>query len=410
MQVAAFDSKPFNRGAVAEARGAQDGEQYAAHTTQLGIGVVVRDADAFRNAFVAEFGRLKGEFGIETDLPFMPTNGLLKHGRRKATAFADKLVSSVQGMIEGVHCSFVVLSPKKHPTVTVGGGGDPTRTVETRPFIDSLGPMFSYMTAQSYVHAAKKIPTGLDIRIDSFVSKQTRAWDILEKLKPRVYWRGDECDAAIACADMLAFLTDAKLYSAYLKLEPDNVRMVWEPYSFDIDVSVYGRSNLWSYAWYSKNPINIYPYLAKPTVFLAIDDLADPAPGGAGADPDAACDAAAGAPCRSEPRPIPFRRAMKQSDTYVAAVRRAFDMSGSLKIFKLDEDIHSVRDGDVFVYIGDRSKRVGESLRHAAEIEVVSGLDLRRSIKSNKLVTFGRSVMPPGEATPPPSPVDPCPI
>lgn len=117
MQVAAFDSKPFNRGVAAEVRGVQNVEQYAAHTTQLGIGVVVRDEDAFKKAFVAEFGRIKGEFGIETGLPFMPANGLLKHGRRKATAFADKMVSSVQDMIEGVHCSFVSLSPQKYPTV-----------------------------------------------------------------------------------------------------------------------------------------------------------------------------------------------------------------------------------------------------------------------------------------------------
>ena len=133
-------------------------------------------------------------------------------------------------------------------------------------------------------------------------------------------------------------------------------------------------------------PIDIGSYLAKPTVFLSIDDLVDPAPEGSGEEtgvggfdptmPDAA-----------RPQPVPFRVAMKRSDTYVAAVRKAFELSGSLKIFKLDEDAQFVRDNDIFVYIGDKSKKVGMSLQHSADITVVSGLELRRSIKSNKLVT-----------------------
>ena len=53
---------------------------------QLGIGAIIPDADAFTDAFVSEFDKLKGEFQIETSLPFMPSNGLLKHGRRKAIA------------------------------------------------------------------------------------------------------------------------------------------------------------------------------------------------------------------------------------------------------------------------------------------------------------------------------------
>ena len=385
MRVAAFDSKPFNRGVIAEARGVPGVEKYTGHSTQLGIGVVIPDAGAFTRAFVAEFSRLKDEFNIDTGLPFMPMNGLVKHGRRKAIAFADRLVSSIQDTIESMHCSFVALSPKAHPTIPVGGGGDSARNVQTRSFIDSLGPMFSYLTAQSYVYTTKKIPDNIDIRIDSFVSKQTRAWDILEKLKPKVYWRGDECDATIACADLLAFLTDTKLYSSYLKLEPDNVRKVWEPYSFDVDVFTYGYSNLWSYAWYSNKLINIDPYLAKPTVFLSIDDLGDPTP--ERASEEGGTSSATTIPNNTPYKPTSFPMAMKQSDTYIAAVRRAFELSGSLKIFKLDEDARFVRDNDVFIYIGDKSKRVGITLQHSADIMLMSGLELRRSIKSNKLVT-----------------------
>ena len=128
--------------------------------------------------------------------------------------------------------------------------------------------------------------------------------------------------------------------------------------------------------------------LAKPTVFLSIDDLTDPAPYSSGSEEP-------GREGGSEPRTteqratkrVAFHQAIKQSDTYDAAVRKAFELSGSLKMFKLGEDVPSVRDNDVFVYIGEKSKRVGKAIRDSVDITVMSSLELRRSIKSNKLVT-----------------------
>lgn len=374
MRVAGFDSKPFNRSRATKGQGAVAAKEYTGHSTQLGMGVVIPDAEAFTDKFVAEFARLKGKFEIDTSLPFMSTNGLLKHGRRKAIAFADKLVTSVQEMIEGVHCCHVILPPKKHEVIEVGGAHGPTEHIQTRSFIDKLGPMFSYLTAQSYAYTTKNVSKDTDIRIDSFTSKQTRAWDILEKLKPKVYWKGDECDASIACADLLAFLTDAKLYSAYLKLESENISKVWKPYTFDVTVGTYGHGNLWSYAWYSNDLINVRPYLARPTVFLSIDNPPDPSPVREGGGESGATEHAV-------TERTPFHHAIKQSDTYNAAIRKAFEVSGSLKIFKLGEDALYVRDKDVFVYIGDKSKQVGKTLQDSVDVTVMSGLELRRSIK-----------------------------
>ena len=199
-------------------------------------------------------------------------------------------------------------------------------------------------------------------------------------MKPKVYWKGDECDAAIACADLLAFLTDAKLYSSYLKLEVDTVSEVWESYPFDVTASVYGHGNLWSYAWYSNDSINIRPHLARPIVFLSIDNLVDPAPGTVPDDRGGEGGASSGSAHASER--IPFSKVVRQSDTYNAAVRRAFELSGSLKVFKLDEDFQSVRDKDVFVYIGEKSKSVGKALQDSVDITVMSGLELRRLTKA----------------------------
>lgn len=189
MKVAGFDSKPFYRGHKVRPHPVPPAEQYLGHHTQLGVGVVIPDMANFTDLFTSKFAKLKGEFEIDTELPFIPTNGLLKYGRRKAVAIADKLVTAVQDQIESIHCSYVALSTKMHPHVQVGGMASPSRSIDTRPFIDSLGPMFSYLTAQSYVYATKNVSDSTDIRIDSFVSKETRAWDDLASLNPKYIGR-----------------------------------------------------------------------------------------------------------------------------------------------------------------------------------------------------------------------------
>ena len=116
-------------------------------------------------------------------------------------------------------------------------------------------------------------------------------------------------------------------------------------------------------------------------MFLSIDNLVDPAPGAIPDDLGDECDTSSGS-ARAAAERIPFNRVVKQSDTYNAAVRKAFELSGSLKVFKLDEDLQSVRDRDVFVYIGEKSKSVGKALQDSVDITVMSGLELRRSIKA----------------------------
>jgi hypothetical protein len=53
--------------------------------------------------------------------------------------------------------------------------------------------------------------------VDGFRGKITYAWeDLLSKTSPVVYPHGDECNVFISTADMIASLTDKKLYDNYL--------------------------------------------------------------------------------------------------------------------------------------------------------------------------------------------------
>ena len=376
MRVAGFDAKQFHRGGrVADASKGSTSKKYMGFNSQLGIGAVISDGAEFTRAFVEKSAELRNSFNINEDLPFFSSTQLKQIlDLNMAIAFADQVITDVQEMIETVHCSYVILPPKRISEVRVGGFKGPATSRPTNKFIDNLGPMFSYLTASSYLHESQNRSTveGIEFHIDAFRSKRTFAWkNLTEKTSPKVFWKGDECNPFIACADLLAFLTDVKLYSKWLKLEPNDIKRAWKEYSFDVTINFYNEKSLAIYSWYDSREIDITPYIARPTVFLAVDNIEDPEY----SEDEEGTD--------ESDKARKFHHVIKQSNVYHSAVRYAFEMHGSLKIFQRHEDMKSVRDGDIFVYVGQNSKNVGEAYRHAYDIKLLSGLELRQKIKGN---------------------------
>jgi len=121
-------------------------------------------------------------------------------------------------------------------------------------------------------------------------------------------------------------------------------------------------------------------HLARPSVFLAIDDIESSTRDEPGAGDDEPVDRMDADP----KRPRRFSRVIKESDVCHGALRYASDKGGCVKIFSRREDLGLVRDGDVFVYVGARSKAIGDSMRDAFDISVVSGLEIRRASKTEK--------------------------
>lgn len=380
MTIAAFDSKRFRR----EKRsivpsGEKNDDNRVMFSSQLGAGVIISKPDEFTKRYVEESRRLQESFGLEGSLPFLSSSRVRRSiGIAKATSFADQLLTSVSSLIDSIHCSYVILPPSKVPSVSVGGLGCPATAVLSERFVENLGPMFSYLTAHSYLWMNRYRNTSeLELHIGSFRSNHTKAWTMItEALSPKIFMRGDECNPFISCADMVAFLTDAKLYSRHLELRPANIKKVWSDY-FDTTVQFFDPSNLSYYAWRSDDQINFSEYLTRPVVFLAVDEIESDDYGEPHDSVDRV-DLDPGAPRK-------FSHVVKQGDVYRAAVRYAFYKGGSVKIFSRSEDMPLIKDGDVFVYAGTVSKSVGNSLRHACDIDLLSGLELRR--RAGALVT-----------------------
>ena len=383
MRVVAFDAKPFERGSPSTDRQSGDRGGAGVFATQLGVGVAISDKDAFRDRFTAKFAEIRDSLKLGEQIPVCSSNRLLSFGYDRAAELGEQLVKSVRDLIENVHCFFVILPPSDPDEVRVGKARDAAQKIPTWLFLKNMGPMLSYMTAQDYLYTHGDADVGnTEFHIDAFVSRRTRAWDVLvDKVEPKVFGRGDECNPFIACADLMAFLTDAKLRYRRLRLNRQNIAKIWKGWRFDATAHYMSRNTLAIHSWYTDKPIDPWPYVARPTVFLSFDTLPRDRQGGDEGSGSDAEPSSVAAERQGTERPKTASRALAKSAVYVAAARYAFNCSGSFKLFHRYEDRERVHDHDVFVYVGPESEKIGRVLQDASRVKVMSGLELRDEVE-----------------------------
>jgi hypothetical protein len=381
----AFDAKSFRRGKyIPVVQGGISSPQYKGFNSQLGIGIVFKNDDKFVDTYESKIKELRKSFEIQDALPFYSSTYLKQIiGLNKAIPFADQLIQEIQGYIDRIHCTYAVLPPATIPEVQVGGFKCPSVYIPTRKFLDVLGPMFSYLTAYSFIFENRfNDISNLDFHIDAFRSRQTEAWQaVLKNTKPKIFFRGDECNPFISCADIIAFLTDAKLYSQRLKLERDSLYKVWQDYSFKTTSHFLDHTTLGMYTWKADMPIDYRKFLAKPTIFLLIDEI-EKAEYGLNDEAIPKEDVGVEIETSLRPKPRKFHEVIKKTDVYYSAVRYAYLKKGCVKIFRRDEDMDMIEDGDILVYVGSSSQKVAAAYSHSFDIEIMSGKDLRKKMKA----------------------------
>jgi hypothetical protein len=185
-------------------------------------------------------------------------------------------------------------------------------------------------------------------------------------------------------ADIIAYLTDSKLYIQKLKLEPPSLQKIWEPYGFQTETHFLDASSVAKYRWYSDDPIDLTPYLAHPLVFLLVDELEKLQPNPPpmreeeGESPDV------GSPPVAEEKR--FVKLIRRMEPWYAATAYAYHKGGAAQLFNFHMDRKKVRDGDVMVYVGSKSKELAESFSHMYDIEVLSAKELRKLVNRKKII------------------------
>jgi hypothetical protein len=343
MRVVAFDSKEFQR-----SKRDADGKPEVKFYSPLGVGVSIGDIDAFNETYVDAISELKQNFGIADErhvFDSMTIHGML--GLKKALPFCDKLIQAVKTHIDEIFVSYVILPPKDVPAVEVGGYGCPAYSIPTHKFLRDVNPYFAYVTAWAYFGKSRESAA---VYIDNFRSKPTPAWDDLTAIcSPRIYARGDECNPSISIADMIAFMTDKKMFIRKMRLTPDNVCEVWETYGFNVESHFLDSRVLSKFKWVSDKLLNNSKYLAHPITWILGQNVS--------------------------------RIQEKLSDVpeYSVLINRAHASDGYVEGLNPDTDFASIRDGDTILYIGDASRRVAKSFKDIWDVRVASFRDYVRS-------------------------------
>ena len=342
MSIVAFDSGDFTR------RKKIDSHEEVVFYTPLGIGIKVKEDQIEK--FVTEYHscckkQIKS-FKIPTARYVYSHDDLWKEiGHAKAIKICDLFIEKLQRFIDSIFVSYVILPPKDIEYVEVGGYGCPLESIKTPRFLRNLSPMFSYLTAWAYSggHLREKDR----YLIDGFTSKMTTAWrDLSEFPNLKIYPKGDECNEFIAIADMLAYLTEKKLWDAKSFLEPESVENVWKKYEFAVELRFHDQNTLSKMRWFSQEPIDTSNFFPRPMVFMDVEGI-------------------------SISR---LTRAQVSVATYACSKGGAF--------LGFDEyiDPNKVRDGDVYVYAGEQAKKRANSFKDMFNIKVYSIREIRKEI------------------------------
>lgn len=371
MKVVAFDAKKFQRiRNVWNADRAKE-EKTTVFLSQLGIGVTIPEPEAFAKNYVEASQDLRREFDLDYTTPFFSSTCLKDNlSLFDAANFARQLISRVQDRIESVHCSYIALPDPDTTSIEVGGIRCAKRQMPAIRFIESLGSAFSYLTVLGYIWAHEGTDFGdTEMHVDSFRSRHTRAWTAVKDKAPvKIFYKGDECNPFISCADILAFYVDDTLAAQKLKLFPDDIKRVLDPHGFDTTVQFFDSRSQHHCAWQMDQTINVSSRLARPVVFLSIDRLTA---GNHGQEDDAQTgqdESAAGKSRKAD-------ASVRQTEIYQAALKHAYQKNGCMKLFSAGEDKGIVKSGDVFIHAGPDSERISKTLQDMVSIRAYSGVE-----------------------------------
>jgi len=336
MRIVAFDAKEFLR-----SKCDVEGKKLITFYSPLGIGVEIQDKLRFKEAYLAAIKDLKSDFNMADERKVYDSKTVRDlMPLRKAIPFCDRLIQKVQGEIERIYFSYIILPSKIIPSVEVGGFGGPKYTVSSADFLRNVGPSFSYITAWNYFGLSRSVE---EVHIDSFRSKKTTAWtDLLMSCTPKIFAHGDECNPYISLADMIAFMTDKKLYDKKAKLAPENLTDVWASYGFAVETHFLDINVISKYKWINDELIDYTNYIARPILFIYGQDL---------------------------PK---LQERLKETPKYSALVNYACDHEGCIHGLDLQQDFKKVKDGDIIIYVGASAQKTVQSIQDIYNVEVYS--------------------------------------
>lgn len=372
MRCIAFDSKEFKR--VSKSWDGDRSNYQGGFFTPLGVGVEIDNPEEFTEAYLKAIRETAESFSIKEPGLLYSFSALTEElGRDKATAFAQLLINSVSKYVSSVHFCHVILSSKEIPEITVGGNKCPEYKVKTEDFMRNLNPMFSYLSAWAYQRYHRNLDCKL--LIDSFRSKETIAWKELSKNSNIVIVpHGDDVNPLISFADVVVSMTDVKLYRAEPQnrtLNLCNLKTAWEGV-FDVHSSIIGEKLLNKVKWVNEDLVDFKEYVLKPTVFFMSDD-----PKVDEINKEILSETVREPIAKNKSKSKRLMELQPVRETVEYATLHGY----SFQFFDPYTDSKNVCNGDVIVYMGDRSRQLATYYEDGFDIEIFKAKEIRKHLK-----------------------------
>jgi hypothetical protein len=181
--------------------------------------------------------------------------------------------------------------------------------------------------------------------LDAFSGKQTLAWEEVKQNKLKIFPRGDECNLPISLADAIAFVLDRRISRLKLRLEPEGIENALEYLGVKCMYDVITPKDIRSISWYNFDDIIWLEYQARPILFIDLDAI--------------------------------NMKTMVELEAYQYATKYIFEKNGSLQGFDEHIDAKRIKNGDIYVYAGEKSKARALTFTDIYDIEVLSVKDLK---------------------------------
>ncbi|MFQ5838329.1 MAG: hypothetical protein ACE5HJ_06050 [Thermoplasmata archaeon] len=341
--VVAFDGKEFKR----------EGFQ-AEFIAILGAAVRIKDYTSFNESFDTAYRKLSSKYSFLPGRKFHKSYDLSTYlGRKEADDFNDSLLHSIESEIDEVAIYHTQIPPSKLPEIYVGGEDKP-RAVGALHFLKQLNNAYPHLCAWKYSTEARK---GDRFLLDYFQSDVTPAWDVVKERHPLIYIHGDSCNRAIAVADIMANIADARLHYSGLKLTTENLERVFENQGIPVKADFIGQPDMKHIVPQYGQQINLYRWVKDP-VFFYISE--------------------------KRPEALDYDEA-----TYLVARSPAFghlldlacEADGCVKKYQERQDGNLFPKARIAGYVGPRGKEVAESLEQNYSVEPLNLSDI---IKEDK--------------------------
>lgn len=336
MVTVAFDSKLFRVG---------KGDKI--FKALLGAGITIEDSNRFRSRYREVLEDLFYKYGAHPRRRVYKAAHLYTEFYDDTPRFMGELLSILSAEIRQVDIFYTYYPVAKVPKIVIfHRSGKEVRTpVE---FIDLIYNSYPHICAWGYLNA---YPETLDYEyyLDHFEGYGAPTWESIKTLPNlNIYYGGDECNALIATADIIARVTDDRLKEQRYSLNGESIKAVLSPVfkGGNIRTHFLGPKGeyLTNMAPDIKLPINVKPKLKHPLVFLVQSEKAE-------------------------------EKIIEWSPVFCRVVDYASDAGYAVKFFDLHSDIHIIRENDIFVQLNgedkiDHLKKLGFKINVLAEGEL----------------------------------------